>query len=160
LLTATGKDQCLQLRNEFPFSQEVSLVLASPLQRTIQTAAWTFGPELEKRQLLFLLVPHAQEISGLQCDFGWDEAYVRSNAPNLISEAAPGFDTKNLDSTLVDSTWNSKVTIDAYQFLELSTFRTDLYHRKGSMPRHYLPFAGVLPNCDNGSGIVQKSTSR
>lgn len=109
-MTTTGKQQCLQLREEFPFAKDISAVLASPLQRTIQTAAWTFGPELEKRQLPFVLVPNAQEISGFQCDFGWNEAYVKSSAPKLISEAAPGFDQSSLDMTLVDESWNSKVS--------------------------------------------------
>lgn len=110
MLTATGKEQCLQLRDEFPFAKEVSAVFASPLQRTIQTAAWTFGPELQERQLPFVLVPNAQEISGFQCDFGWEESYVKSSAPNLIAEAAPGFDKSNIDTTLVDGSWNSKVS--------------------------------------------------
>lgn len=109
LLTAMGKEQCLQLRKEFPFAKDISAVLASPLQRTIQTAAWTFGPELERRQLPFILVPNAQEISGFQCDYGWDEIFVKSSAPELIREAAPGFDEANIDTTLVSGEWNSKV---------------------------------------------------
>jgi broad specificity phosphatase PhoE len=108
-----GKEQCLQLRSEFPFAKDISLVLASPLQRTIQTAAWTFAPELEQRQLPFILVPNAQEISGFQCDFGWDEDHVKSSAPELISDAAPAYDGKNIDAKLVDESWNSKVRIIA-----------------------------------------------
>ncbi|CAI7634610.1 unnamed protein product [Penicillium bialowiezense] len=113
LLTALGKEQCLQLRQEFPFAKDISAVLASPLQRTIQTAAWTFGPELQRRQLPFVLVPNAQEISGFQCDFGWDEDYVKSSAPELITEAAPGFEEARIDTTLVDGSWNSKKGIYA-----------------------------------------------
>lgn len=113
LLTEKGKEQCLQLRDEFPFAKDISAILASPLQRTIQTAAWTFGPELQQRQIPFVLVPNAQEISGFQCDFGWEEAYVKSSAPGLISEAAPGYDQANLDTTLVDAAWNSKKGIYA-----------------------------------------------
>jgi broad specificity phosphatase PhoE len=113
LLTTTGKDQCLQLRSEFPFAKDVSVLLASPLQRTIQTAAWTFGPELESRQLPFILVPNAQEISGFQCDMGWDEEYVKAKAPDLILQAAPTFDERNLDTALVNGKWNSKVWIEA-----------------------------------------------
>ena len=111
MLTEKGKEQCLQLRDEFPFAKDISAIVASPLQRTIQTAAWTFGPELQQRQIPFVLVPNAQEISGFQCDFGWEEAYVKSSAPGLISEAAPEYDQANLDTTLVDAAWNSKVGV-------------------------------------------------
>ncbi|KAJ5297386.1 hypothetical protein N7508_007635 [Penicillium antarcticum] len=138
LLTATGKDECLQLREEFPFSKDISAVLASPLQRTIQTAAWVFGPELEKRQLLFILVPGAQEISGLNCNHGWDEEHVKLQAPKLIAEAAPGFELSRLDATLVDQTWNSKAGLYAHTLSAIRKRAADLRKWLWNRPEEHI----------------------
>lgn len=83
----------------------------SPLKRTIQTAAYAFGPELDDRQLPIILVPYAQEISHLTCDRGTDAALVKELAPRLVSEAAPHYDVAGLDMNLVDDAWNSKVSV-------------------------------------------------
>jgi broad specificity phosphatase PhoE len=111
MLTDAGKVQCLELRESFPFLQEVEVILVSPLRRAIQTAAFVFGPEMERRGLPIILVPQAQEISSLQCDIGQDAEAIRSEAAKLIAEAAPGWNAELLDSTLVDDGWNSKVGI-------------------------------------------------
>jgi hypothetical protein len=151
LLTTTGKDECLQLQKDFPFSKDISILLASPLQRTIQTAAWVFAPELEQRQLPFILVPGAQEISGLNCNHGWDEEHIKLQAPKLIAEAAPGFDSSGLDATLVDETWNSKV----FAGVDCGMCYTDVYtsYRLGYMHTRFLLSVSVLPICGNGCGI-------
>jgi broad specificity phosphatase PhoE len=109
-LTETGKVQCKELQEKFPFLQDVEVILASPLRRTIQTAAYTFAPELEKRQIPLVLVPKAQEISSLACDIGQDAEKIIAEAPKLIADAAPLWDASNLDTTLVDESWNSKVS--------------------------------------------------
>lgn len=109
MLTDHGKAQCKDLQENFPFLKDVQVVLASPLRRTIQTAAFVFAPELEKRQLPIVLVPNAQEISHLTCDLGYDADVTKGQAPNLIAEAAPSYGNLNLDMTLVDESWNSKV---------------------------------------------------
>lgn len=57
-----------------------------------------------------ILAPDAQEISHLTCDLGYDADAVRSQAPDLIAKAAPLYDSTNLDTTLVDGLWNSKVS--------------------------------------------------
>lgn len=44
---------------------------------------------------------------------GWDEEYVKAKAPDLILQAAPTFDERNLDTALVNGKWNSKVWIEA-----------------------------------------------
>jgi hypothetical protein len=54
------------------------------------------------------LVPNAQEISHL-CDLGYEATITKAETPDLISQAAHLYDSKNLDMTLVDETWNSKV---------------------------------------------------
>jgi broad specificity phosphatase PhoE len=115
-LTDLGKVQCKELQQKFPFLQDVEVILASPLRRTIQTAAYTFAPELEKRQIPMVLVPKAQEISSLACDIGHDAEVTISEAPKLIADAAPLWDASNLDTTLVDESWNSKVCPSAHPF--------------------------------------------
>lgn len=57
----------------------------------------------------FILVPGAQEISGFNCNHGWDEDHVKYQAPNLVAEVEPDFESSQLDTALVDELWNSKV---------------------------------------------------
>lgn len=90
--------------------QDVQALIASPLRRAIQTAAFTFAPELEKRQLPIILAPDAQEISFLPCDLGHDADVIKMQAPDLIAKAVPSYNVLNLDTTLVDESWNSKVS--------------------------------------------------
>ena len=84
--------------------------MASPLKRTIQTATYGFAPTLEERQLPFVLVPKAQEISHLTCDLGHDQDVVKAEAPKLVAQGAPAYDQVNLDMSLVGEDWNSKVS--------------------------------------------------
>ena len=56
-----------------------------------------------------VLVPNAQEISSLACDVGTDAEVTIAEAPKLISETAPAWDSANLSTELVDGSWNSKV---------------------------------------------------
>ncbi|KAJ5710432.1 phosphoglycerate mutase family protein-like protein [Penicillium malachiteum] len=113
LLTNTGKAQCEELQQKFPFLTEVELIIASPLRRTVQTAAYIFASELEKRQIPVVLVPKAQDISSLACDIGHDAEVVKSEAPNLIMGVVPSWNPVNLDTSLVDESWNSKEGIYA-----------------------------------------------
>lgn len=110
MLTEIGKAQCRELQEKFPFLQDIEIILSSPLRRTIQSAAYTFAPELEKRQIPIVLVPKAQEISSLACDIGHDAEVTISEASKLIANAAPLWDASKLDTTLVDESWNSKVS--------------------------------------------------
>ena len=80
------------------------------MKRTIQTATYVFAPTLEERQLPFVLVPKAQEISHLTCDLGHDQDVVKAEAPKLVSQGAPAYDQANLDMSLVGEDWNSKVS--------------------------------------------------
>ncbi|KAJ5760397.1 hypothetical protein N7520_007553 [Penicillium odoratum] len=112
-LTETGKTQCRDLRDNFPYHDEVSLILASPLRRTIQTAAHSFQPVLEKRQVPFVLVPKAQEISKQPCDIGQDSDVLKAEIPGLITPGAACFDQANLDTSLLEDGWNSKKGIYA-----------------------------------------------
>ncbi|PYI00268.1 phosphoglycerate mutase family protein-like protein, partial [Aspergillus sclerotiicarbonarius CBS 121057] len=113
LLTTHGKEQCHALREALPFHASVSLIMASPLKRAIQTAATVFAPTLASRQLPFMLIPLAQEVSQLQCYLGDDVATTKAGAPDLITDAAEGYDPVNLDVSLVQEDWNSKQGIYA-----------------------------------------------
>ncbi|KAJ5541087.1 hypothetical protein N7494_006163 [Penicillium frequentans] len=112
-LTDTGKDQCRDLRDTFPYHDDISLILASPLRRTIQTAAHAFHLALKKRQVPFALVPKAQEISKQACDIGQDCDVLKAEIPQLIASGAAGFDQANLDTSLLEDGWNSKKGIYA-----------------------------------------------
>lgn len=108
VLTDHGKKQCADLKDAFQNHDKISLVLASPLKRAIQTAAHAFSPALEKHQTPFVLVPFAQEISHLTCDLGADKEVIVNEAPQLIAGGAPAFDISHLDTSLVGEDWNSK----------------------------------------------------
>ncbi|KAK9320831.1 histidine phosphatase superfamily [Lipomyces orientalis] len=108
LLTDKGKEQCLQLRDSFPYHNDISLVLASPLRRTIQTASYAFAPVLKKSNVPFLLVPQAQEISALACDVGQERSVLEEELPNLITNKLLDFYSVKVDTTLLEDGWNSK----------------------------------------------------
>jgi phosphohistidine phosphatase SixA len=64
-LTAKGKSQCLALQATFKHHNDIDLVLASPLRRTVQTASLSFGPVLAKKEVPFVLLPMLQEVSNM-----------------------------------------------------------------------------------------------
>ncbi|KAJ5737927.1 phosphoglycerate mutase family protein-like protein [Penicillium malachiteum] len=133
LLTDTGKAQCEELQQNFPFLNEIELIIASPLRRTVQTAAYTFAPELKKRQIPMVLVPKAQEISSLACDVGHDAEVVKLEAPKLIMDVVSSWSPVNLDTTLVDESWNSKEGIYASNLVAVkqraAEMRSWIYNR-------------------------------
>lgn len=123
ILTEHGKKQCAELKDAFQHHDKISLVLASPLKRAIQTAAHAFSPALEKHKTPFVLVPFAQEISHLTCDLGADREVILKDAPQLIAGGAPAFDVDHLDTSLVGEDWNSKVYISqclTYYFVSVN----------------------------------------
>ncbi|KAJ5204600.1 phosphoglycerate mutase family protein-like protein [Penicillium cinerascens] len=69
----------------------------------------------------------------LTCDLGYEATITKSEAPNLIAQAAPLYDLKNLDMTLVDETWNSKKGIYAPTLKAVreraATMRNWIYNR-------------------------------
>ncbi|KAK1141283.1 hypothetical protein N8T08_009186 [Aspergillus melleus] len=81
LLTETGRDQCLRLRQDFPSHGNVELVVSSPLSRAILTAAEGFKPVFHSqpaRQLV--LLPDLQEISDFPCDVGSEVEGLKARA--------------------------------------------------------------------------------
>ena len=95
-LTARGQDQCHRLASEFPYHASTSLLVSSPLRRTIRTALIGFAPEIE-RGLRIIALPEAQETSDLSCDVG--------SEPELLEQE---FEPSKVDLDLVQKGWNSK----------------------------------------------------
>lgn len=71
-LTARGRDQCKRLAAAFPYHDEIELVIASPLRRTIQTALLGFGPTIASTNSQLLLEPRCQETTAGAADTGSD----------------------------------------------------------------------------------------
>ncbi|GME66338.1 Ubiquitin-conjugating enzyme E2 [Neofusicoccum parvum] len=109
-LTPLGHEQCAHLRATFADSDKISIVLASPLKRTIQTAALCFGAALARPAVPFALVPLAQEVAANPCDTGFARAELEAALPALVGEPAP-FDLRKVDFGLVEEGWNSKAGV-------------------------------------------------
>lgn len=111
MLTAKGKEQCRTLRSNFKHHQDIDIVFASPLRRTIQTAALSFGPTLARKEVPFVLLPALQEVSNLGCDVGIADtaADVQRLLPELFREGDLDFDINKIDASALTAGWNSKV---------------------------------------------------
>jgi broad specificity phosphatase PhoE len=102
-LTPLGEQQCESLRAaSFPDQTNISLIVASPLCRTLHTASLVFAETLasnENNAGKILAVPDAQEISDDLCDTGSDPDVLHKIA---IGKAWP------VDLSLVQDGWNDK----------------------------------------------------
>ena len=78
----------------------MELICASPLQRTIQTAEYTFAERLERIAPIVLL-PYAQEATDLPSDTGSDRAVIEERFGEFV------------DAELVEEGWNSNTGIYA-----------------------------------------------
>nr|AWW17223.1 hypothetical protein [Hormonema carpetanum] len=107
-LTELGREQCRQLRSTFPHHDEISIVMASPLLRTIQTASFCLGPALKKPEVPFLLIPTAQEIANQPCDIGYPPEELKPMVREMLSKEDLEFDAEKIDFSLVEEGWNSK----------------------------------------------------
>lgn len=103
LLTPTGEEQCRILAQNFPKNHmdQLDLIVASPLKRTIYTALLSFAPAIKARNLKILLLPELQETSDLPCDTG-------SSLDEILKE----FEGQPLDVSLMrkpeNANWNNK----------------------------------------------------
>ncbi|KAK3075444.1 hypothetical protein LTR53_001229 [Teratosphaeriaceae sp. CCFEE 6253] len=97
LLTPLGEEQCRTLAQKFPYHDNIDCVVASPLQRTINTAMLGFGQDLDKKGLKIIALPDLQETSDLPCDTGSD--------PSVLAKEYEG---KPVDLSLVTPDWNGK----------------------------------------------------
>ncbi|KAF2227415.1 histidine phosphatase superfamily [Elsinoe ampelina] len=101
LLTPAGIEQCRTLAKDFPFKNDVELVVASPLKRTIYTALYSFPEPIINRHLKIITMPELQETSDLPCDTGSSPA-----------EIAKEFEGKPIDLSALETPegqhWNDK----------------------------------------------------
>ncbi|KAI4150498.1 MAG: hypothetical protein LQ340_004032 [Diploschistes diacapsis] len=97
-LTETGKNQCTKLSQAFPYTSSVSLLVASPLRRTLYTALLSF-PTLTQapKNLKIIALPETQETGAVPCDTGLEPEALRKE-----------FKDQPVDLSLVKEGWNSK----------------------------------------------------
>lgn len=100
MLTPLGEEQCAALREAFPNHDKVSLLIASPLRRTIYTTLLSFGPSLANGhcQPGVLALPEMQETSSFPCDTGSDVAELHQE---MREKSLP------LNLSLLNDDWNN-----------------------------------------------------
>ncbi|KAF1911392.1 hypothetical protein BDU57DRAFT_560498 [Ampelomyces quisqualis] len=93
VLTAKEKEQCRMLSENFEPHAEVDIIFASPLRRTIQTAALSFGPTLSKK-----------------IDMGTADSAedLEQALPEFFAEDSLDFDLMKIDASKVTTGWNTK----------------------------------------------------
>lgn len=101
LLTPFGEEQCAALRKTFPYHHDISLIVSSPLRRTIYTAVLSFAPALANGHCRpnIIALPEIQETSDFPCDIGSDLDKLRDE---ITEKHLP------VDLTLVPEGWNIK----------------------------------------------------
>lgn len=96
-LTELGIQRCQHFNDEFPKDIRIDLVCASPMWRTIQTAAYCFHdviPQTETKKIL--LLPDAQETTAIPCDVGSPKSAIVQEFGDLV------------DASLLSDEWTSK----------------------------------------------------
>lgn len=97
LLTPHGEEQCRQLSRSFPYNESISLIVVSPLRRTIHTALLSLHSPINDRKVPVIALPELQEIGDLACDTG-------SDLDVLSKEMAD----RPVDLSLVEKGWEIK----------------------------------------------------
>ena len=95
-LTRLGEQQCATLRAAFPYHDKLTRLVASPLRRTINTCAQSFGasrPDLYP----ILALDTLQEVSDQPCDTG-------STKNQLAAEFGDKIDLSRVRDTWTDKT--------------------------------------------------------
>lgn len=103
-LTELGIQQCTELRKAFPHHENIDLIVASPLRRTIYTALYSFEPVLKAEgagDKKVIALPLVQETADVPCDTGSD--------PEVLVEEFLKEGKHPVDLGLVEEGWNSKV---------------------------------------------------
>ncbi|KAF8246744.1 phosphoglycerate mutase-like protein, partial [Wilcoxina mikolae CBS 423.85] len=104
-LTDLGTQQCLTLPSRFPPTPPISLLVTSPLKRTIQTTILGF-PSPIACGVPVLALPELQETSDLPCDTGSDAGILAAD-PMLKTTSAGG--KVNIDFSGLEEGWTSKM---------------------------------------------------
>lgn len=97
VLTVFGEQQCHELARDFTGHNNVELVVASPLKRTVYTALSAFAPVLSRGRAVVCL-PEIQETTDLPCDTGSDLETIQQ-----VFKGLP------VDLSLVVEGWQVKV---------------------------------------------------
>jgi broad specificity phosphatase PhoE len=97
LLTPFGQQQCEELQHNFPHHENVELIVASPLRRTLYTALLSFEDDIKNKNITVVALPDTQETSDLPCDTG---------VP--VQDLAHEFEGQPVDLSLLDETWGQK----------------------------------------------------
>ncbi|OJJ64283.1 hypothetical protein ASPSYDRAFT_26293 [Aspergillus sydowii CBS 593.65] len=99
-LTDLGIEQCQKLRDSFPRHDQIDLVVASPLRRTMYTALQSFEPVFKANpNMKLILLPDIQETSDVPCDTGSDPEVLRKE---IEEKGLP------VDASFVTDGWNVK----------------------------------------------------
>jgi broad specificity phosphatase PhoE len=106
LLTPLGEQQCHELSKAFPYTSQITHLIASPLRRTIYTTLLSFPsllPSSSSKGLQTLALPSIQETSDLPCDTGSSIPVLESefSSPTSKYDGAVNF-------SLLTPAWNSK----------------------------------------------------
>ncbi|KAF1967090.1 phosphoglycerate mutase-like protein [Bimuria novae-zelandiae CBS 107.79] len=128
LLTPLGHEQCTQLSATYPHHNSIDLVIASPIRRTIQTASFSFGPALVRREVPFLLDPKLQELGSHDADRGLDVHDLKAWLAETEKEGAGKvpFHWNKIDTSAVEEGWNSKKGYWAYEANAIYTRAADM----------------------------------
>ena len=95
-LTSYGERQCQNLAENFPFHQNIGLLVTSPLRRTIYTTLRCFDSDI-KRGIKVIALPEAQETADVPCDTGSDVEKLKEEMKD-----------EPVDLTLLEEGWNVK----------------------------------------------------
>jgi broad specificity phosphatase PhoE len=95
-LTPLGEEQCAQLQKNFPYHDNITYLVASPMRRTLRTCLLSFAPAVMKGKKIIAL-PELQEVSTAPCDIGTDAEVL-----------AEQFKDEPVDFSLVKEGWNKK----------------------------------------------------
>ena len=85
-------------------------MIASPLRRTIQTAALSFEPTLARKDAQFLLNPLLQEVSNSASDTGSALGELRAGIHELFDQDDLKFDLGKINFEAVTDGWHVKAS--------------------------------------------------
>ncbi|KAH8666608.1 histidine phosphatase superfamily [Xylariales sp. PMI_506] len=94
-LTPLGEEQCQKLCESFPYHDQITHLVASPMRRTLYTCLLSFAPVVARGKVVTAL-PDAQEVSRNPCDVG--------SEPEKLEAEFGG----KVEFSLVKKGWNDK----------------------------------------------------
>ncbi|KAJ8129730.1 hypothetical protein O1611_g3905 [Lasiodiplodia mahajangana] len=83
-LTETGRRQSRALGVTFPFSEQVRVMISSPMRRAIQTGLTAFGSIVREEGLKVILLPDLQEASARPSDTGSPAVELREEFGDVL----------------------------------------------------------------------------